>query len=135
MCSTTSSVSKTRPGVIRRSDISALLSSNARWISLTGRPSNWQQLTCPEIVPEDIPGMSATLALIEVDQTWLFGRVDTQNMESQSARCRLRAIACEQRAIKCADPDARREWNELAIEWHTLANASDTSDDCDFDLV
>ena len=56
-------------------------------------------------------------------------------MNSQSATYRLRAIACEQRAVKCADPESRREWSDLAVEWHTLANASDRSDEGDIDFA
>ncbi|HEY0327668.1 MAG TPA: hypothetical protein VGC77_01095 [Rhodopseudomonas sp.] len=35
---------------------------------------------------------------------------------------RLKAIASEQRASACADPALRQDWEELAIEWHLLAN-------------
>ena len=35
---------------------------------------------------------------------------------------RMKALACEQRAKDASDPTARREWEELAIEWHTMAN-------------
>ena len=36
---------------------------------------------------------------------------------------RLRAVQCEQRARDNPDPLIKGEWEELAIEWHLLANA------------
>ena len=35
---------------------------------------------------------------------------------------RMKALACEQRAKDASDPTAKRDWEELAIEWHTMAN-------------
>lgn len=35
---------------------------------------------------------------------------------------RLRAIQCEQRAREAPDPASQREWEELAVEWHLMAN-------------
>ena len=43
-------------------------------------------------------------------------------MRDDPSTFRLRAIACEQRAAHSEDMDSKREWSELAIEWHTLAN-------------
>jgi hypothetical protein len=34
---------------------------------------------------------------------------------------RLRAVLCDQRASKATDPQLKRDWAELAIEWHLLA--------------
>ena len=34
---------------------------------------------------------------------------------------RKRAIVCERRAKGSSDPGVKREWNELAEEWHTMA--------------
>ena len=34
----------------------------------------------------------------------------------------MKALACEQRAKDASDPTAKRDWEELAIEWHTMAN-------------
>jgi hypothetical protein len=34
---------------------------------------------------------------------------------------RLKAQVCEQRAIEASDPTSKRDWEELAIEWHTMA--------------
>ena len=44
-------------------------------------------------------------------------------MKSESHLFRLRAIHGEQRARGAADPLIKAEWEELAIEWHLLANA------------
>lgn len=44
-------------------------------------------------------------------------------MESQASVFRLRAVVCEQRAATAADSDAKREWIELANQWHALASA------------
>jgi hypothetical protein len=45
-------------------------------------------------------------------------------MKAQSSAFRLRAIQCEQRANDAAaNPLIKAEWEELAIEWHLLANA------------
>jgi hypothetical protein len=43
-------------------------------------------------------------------------------MADQSNVYRLRAVACEQRSKQTADPTVKKEWDELAIEWHLLAN-------------
>lgn len=56
-------------------------------------------------------------------------------MESKAAIFRRRAIVCEKRAGDCVDLHARHEWNDLAIEWHTLANALDGADDGDIDFA
>jgi len=44
-------------------------------------------------------------------------------MKAQSRTFRLRAVQSEQRAHDASDPIIRAEWEELAIEWHLLANA------------
>jgi hypothetical protein len=46
----------------------------------------------------------------------------------QAALCRLKAIASEQRAKDATDPILRQDWEELAIEWHLLANLAATPD-------
>jgi hypothetical protein len=35
---------------------------------------------------------------------------------------RMKALACEQQARDTSDPTSKRDWEELAIEWHTMAN-------------
>jgi hypothetical protein len=35
---------------------------------------------------------------------------------------RTKAIVCEQRGRESLDPAIKRQWEELAIEWHALAN-------------
>ena len=35
---------------------------------------------------------------------------------------RERALLAERRALEVADPKVKLEWQEIAIEWHTLAN-------------
>jgi hypothetical protein len=44
-------------------------------------------------------------------------------MKSESQLFRLRAIQSEKRARDASDPLVKAEWQELAIEWHLLANA------------
>ena len=41
---------------------------------------------------------------------------------NRSGLFRLRALFCEQRARKPPEPTSRQDWEELAIEWHTMAN-------------
>jgi hypothetical protein len=35
---------------------------------------------------------------------------------------RTKALACDQRASDSSDPTSKQDWEELAIEWHTMAN-------------
>jgi hypothetical protein len=35
---------------------------------------------------------------------------------------RMKALVCEQRATESSDPTSKLDWEELAIEWHTMAN-------------
>jgi hypothetical protein len=35
---------------------------------------------------------------------------------------RMKALTCEHRAKATSDPTSKRDWEELAIEWHTMAN-------------
>jgi hypothetical protein len=35
---------------------------------------------------------------------------------------RAKALVAEQRAKETSDPTARQDWEELAIEWHTMAS-------------
>ena len=43
------------------------------------------------------------------------------------AKCfETRAIVCEQRGRESLDPDIKRQWEVLAIEWHSLANFAAT---------
>ena len=44
-------------------------------------------------------------------------------MNSECHLSRLRAVQCEQRARDASDLLIKGEWEELAIEWHLLANA------------
>jgi hypothetical protein len=48
---------------------------------------------------------------------------------AQSKVYRLRAVTCEQRAGRVTDPALKREWEELAIEWHLLAKTAHASGD------
>jgi hypothetical protein len=34
----------------------------------------------------------------------------------------MRALICEQRARESTGPASKQDWEELAIEWHTMAN-------------
>jgi hypothetical protein len=40
----------------------------------------------------------------------------------QSNSYRLKAVASEQRTKLASDPLLKKEWEELAIEWHLMAN-------------
>jgi hypothetical protein len=35
---------------------------------------------------------------------------------------RIKATVCEQRAIEASEPTSKRDWEELAIEWHNMAS-------------
>lgn len=37
---------------------------------------------------------------------------------------RLKALAAEQMAREFRDPEVRKQWAELAIEWHLLASVA-----------
>ena len=58
-------------------------------------------------------------------------------MADPSATYRLRALNCEQHACDACDPDIIREWEELAIQWHLMANlaAEATGKTSDIDIV
>lgn len=45
-------------------------------------------------------------------------------MIDQSAIFRRRALASESRARQAAAPALKREWEEIAIQWHSLAHAA-----------
>ena len=44
--------------------------------------------------------------------------------DSLAAKHRARAIVCELRSREAPEVVTRKEWTELAIEWHALANAA-----------
>lgn len=46
---------------------------------------------------------------------------------------RDRALLAERRALEASEPAAKQQWEEIAIEWHTLA--SSVGRDSDLDLV
>ena len=47
---------------------------------------------------------------------------------SRSGVFRLKALFSEERARESTDPTSRDDWQELAIEWHMMANlAADES--------
>jgi hypothetical protein len=41
---------------------------------------------------------------------------------------RMKALVCEQRAIEASEPTSKQDWQELAIEWHTMANFAARAD-------
>jgi hypothetical protein len=41
---------------------------------------------------------------------------------SRSSIFRLKALFSEQRARESSEPRSRNDWEELAIEWHMMAN-------------
>jgi hypothetical protein len=43
-------------------------------------------------------------------------------MVEPSATYRLRALASEQRAREASDPALKKEWEDLAIQWHLIAH-------------
>jgi hypothetical protein len=43
-------------------------------------------------------------------------------LASRSSIFRLKALFSEQRAKESSGPRARDDWEELAIEWHMMAN-------------
>lgn len=43
-------------------------------------------------------------------------------MVDQSSTYRLRALASEQHAREASDPTIKKEWEELAIQWHLIAH-------------
>ena len=45
-------------------------------------------------------------------------------VRSQSDTFRKRALICERRAKETIDPAFKREWQELAMEWHAIASIS-----------
>jgi hypothetical protein len=70
------------------------------------------------------------------DSAPLFSRRSCDGSRGQSARrhmlsrmrnlsqiYRLKALAAEQRVRDSSDPAVKSNWEELAIEWHLLANA------------
>jgi hypothetical protein len=44
------------------------------------------------------------------------------NLSIRSSALRIKALACEQRARESTDPASKRDWEELAIQWHTMAH-------------
>ena len=42
--------------------------------------------------------------------------------KSRTDMYRAKALDCEQRAREASEPTSKRDWEELAIEWHTMAN-------------
>jgi hypothetical protein len=46
---------------------------------------------------------------------------DFTMIESRSRLFRLKAIACERRAIEAPDSSTKQVWVELAIEWHAIS--------------
>ena len=43
-------------------------------------------------------------------------------MVEPSATYRLRALASEQHAREASDPAIKKEWEDLAIQWHLIAH-------------
>jgi hypothetical protein len=48
--------------------------------------------------------------------------VDPMSESDNANMHRLRAVMCHQRAEQTRDPELKRAWEELAIEWHHLAS-------------
>ncbi len=45
---------------------------------------------------------------------------------------RLKALFCEQRAREATNQASKRDWEELAIEWHMMANLAAGGERRDF---
>jgi hypothetical protein len=45
-------------------------------------------------------------------------------MVDSSSTYRLRALASEQRAREASDPTTKKEWEDLAIQWHLIAHVA-----------
>ncbi|UTD28523.1 hypothetical protein [Bradyrhizobium sp. WD16] len=60
----------------------------------------------------------------DADQLFPIQRVQTDTMFDVVRMCRARALACEQNARSAMDPALRKEWEELAIQWHLMANVA-----------
>jgi uncharacterized protein YlaI len=43
-------------------------------------------------------------------------------VSNRSGAFRTKALVCEQRARESTDPASKQDWEELAIEWHTMAH-------------
>jgi len=56
------------------------------------------------------------------------------SIRTQSKVYRLRAAVCDQRAGQVTDPALKRDWQELAIEWHVLANVT-AKENCEVDQL
>jgi hypothetical protein len=41
---------------------------------------------------------------------------------SRTDNYRMKAIACEQQASDASNPTSKKDWEELAIEWHAMAS-------------
>jgi hypothetical protein len=42
---------------------------------------------------------------------------------------RMKALVCQQRATESSDPTSKQDWEELAIEWHNMANFAERTSD------
>lgn len=71
---------------------------------------------------------------IALDQTAICIRVHAAVMTSQSKLSRFKALACEQRARESTDTSIRVNWQELAMEWHAIANATARVEDDDLQV-
>jgi hypothetical protein len=41
-----------------------------------------------------------------------------------SAKYHLKAVGCEQQAKQATDQTTEREWRQLAVQWHSMADAT-----------
>lgn len=47
-----------------------------------------------------------------------------QEITTGTPTFRMRALVCEQRARDSTDQTSKHDWEELAIEWHMMANST-----------
>ena len=63
--------------------------------------------------------------LFDTADAWTKLAVDLEQSSAPSSQTyRGKAIACEQRAEETKDRTIRRQWEDLAMQWHLRANQS-----------
>jgi len=58
----------------------------------------------------------------------------TMNDLDKAKMHRMRAVMCNQRASQATDLQVKRDWEELAIEWHHLASQYESTGDDDGEI-
>jgi hypothetical protein len=79
--------------------------------------------------PHNAASTFVKLPGVALDQTAFRVSVHDEVMTSRSKIFRLKALECDQRAREATDPASKASWQELAIEWHAIANVTATAAD------